>query len=189
MLLSWSTLQQHYVKCNYGWDFFLFFCHTFMHKLHHICKVNSCLFSSLSMWLDCVSCHFKEVVYKWTLSCLIGSIGVYFCVLGDAQIGRRMPLWMKTMRRRKCCIYAVHGLLSSLTGGNKPCWRSARLGLISLTGESAFSEALSVLPVAATVCLKPEPQLCSYPEEPRHVPPDPQKCLLIWTEWARWTFC
>lgn len=100
-----------------------------------------------------------------------------------------MLLRMKTMRRRKCCIYAVHGLLSSLTGGNKPCWRSARLGLISLTGESAFSEALSVPPVVVTVCLKPEPQICSYPEEPRRVPPDPRKCLLIWSEWAWWRFC
>lgn len=89
-----------------------------------------------------------------------------------------MLLRMKTMRRRKCCIYAVHGLLSSLTGGNKPCWRSARLGLISLTGESAFSESLSVPPVAVTVCLKPEPQLCSYPEEPRRVPPDPHKMFI-----------
>lgn len=69
--------------------------------------------------------------------------------------------------------------LSSLTGGNKPCWRSAPPGLISLTADSAFSEALSVPPAAVTVCLKPEPQHRSYPEEPRRVPPDPQKCLLI----------
>lgn len=82
------------------------------------------------------------------------------------------------MRRRKCCIYAVHGLLSPLTGGNKPCWRSARLGLISLTVEFAFSEALSVPPALVTVCLKPEPQLCSYPEEHGFVPPDPPNMFI-----------
>lgn len=51
------------------------------------------------------------------------------------------------------------------------------------------SEALSVPPVADTLCLKPEPQLCSYPEEPRHVPPDLKKCLLIWTQWVWWRPC
>lgn len=121
-----------------------------------------------------------------TLSCLIESVGIFFSLCffcarsgrWDAWSGRRMLLRMKTMRGRKCCIYAVHGLLSLLTGGNKPCWLSAWLGLISLTGESAFSEAPSVPPVAVTVCLKPEPQLCSYPEEPRHVPSDLQKMFI-----------
>lgn len=92
-----------------------------------------------------------------------------------------MLLKIKTMRRRrrKWCIYAVHPLLSALTGRNKPCWLSAWLGYILLTRESAFSEPLSVPPFAVTVCLKPEPQLCSYPRGPSLVPLDLQRCLLI----------
>lgn len=131
-----------------------------------------------------------------TLSCQNGSVGLFFCVLlpvqdleGAALSWRRMLLRMKTMRRRRnCCIYAVHGLLSSVTGENKPCWRSALPGLISLTAETVFFKALSVPPVAVTLCLKAEPLLCSYPEDPRHVPPDPQKCLLTETEWAWWRY-
>lgn len=92
-----------------------------------------------------VSYHFEQVLATFvprSAPCI--SFCLYKITKGDPQSGRRMLRKIKTMRRRrrKWCIYAVHPLLSSLTGRNKPCWLSAWLGPILLTRASAFPEPL-----------------------------------------------
>lgn len=132
MVLSWSTLYLNYVKSNYRWDFF--FCQICIHRLtlKNVMLISACLILSTCDWklflviLKKFSISGHTVLPNWEC----GYISVHFCLWGEALSGRRMLLRMKTMRRRKCCIYAVHGLLSSLTRGNKPCWLSARLCFI-----------------------------------------------------------
>lgn len=94
---------------------------------------------------------------------------VFVCVRSWRGCMRRILLRMKTLRRRKCCIWAVYGLFSSPTRGNEPCWQSARLGLSSLTGESACSESLSY--------------------GVRKIPTTAQKCLLKWWVHGFILFC
>lgn len=160
------------------------------------CCRNACAtFKLIIPFLFCYNLP-RLVILKKTLSFLNGSVGIFFCVLwpvqdleGAALSGRRMLLRMQTMRRRrKCCIYAVHGLLSSVTGENKPCWQSWLPGLISLTAETVFSKAPSVPPVVVTLCLKAEPLLCSHPEDPDMYLPTPKKCLRIESEWEWWRY-
>lgn len=98
--------------------------------------------------------------------CIIFSL--FWCILtciffDSARLWKRCKwrlLGMKTIRRRrrKCCIYIFHGLLSSLTEGIKPCCLPC--GLISQPGERARSEPLSAASVSKTrtssVCIPGE---------------------------------
>lgn len=130
-------MWQNYASCNYEWDRLL------LHSgrlCNRICKDKAFYHCE---WIT-VSYHFEQVLATFVRS---SHVFLFVCIKlprGYAQKGRRMRLKIKTMRRRrrKWCIYAVHPLLSSLTGRNKPCWLSAWLDHILLTRASAFSEPL-----------------------------------------------
>lgn len=69
---------------------------------------------------------------------------------------------------KKKGFYQLHGLLSLVTGGKESFWLSVRFGPDSLTGQSVVSVVSVALsaPPGAALDLKPEPQLCSQPQNP-----------------------
>lgn len=142
------------------------------------------------MWSDCVSCRFKMIVCTWIYCPAQLEISMCVCKMctWDPYTERRMLLRLKTRRRkRKCCISAFHGLLSSVTVGIKACWWSAPLGLISLTGVCILYRP-RCFSCGIYIVFQPEPHLCFYLKDARHAHSDLQKCLLIETEGPLWRF-
>lgn len=130
------------------------------------------------------------------LSCLIGSVGiflcVYVCVFVCVRSVRRCTEWTATAagnenhEEEEEVLYLRCSWSPLFTDRGK----QALLAICTAWPLFHWQESLHSLkpslfsPAVVTLCFKPEPQLCSYPEEPWRVPPDPQKCLLMQTEQA-----